>query len=90
MSATVGIAVIIAKQSAVASRRRTEYTAWLKPPDALFVGVEPMRRLRALFCALLLGLAGCASDGSKGQWDEFWRDMRGDNMKMRGDYSALK
>jgi hypothetical protein len=27
--------------------------------------------------------AGCASD--KGQWDEFWKDVRGDNMKMMSD-----
>jgi hypothetical protein len=32
---------------------------------------------------LLLGL-GCAAD-DKGQWDEFWKDVRGENMKMRYD-----
>ena len=41
-----------------------------------------MKRLW-LVCVLLVGLAGCAGDGSKGQWDEFWKDARGDNMKMR-------
>jgi hypothetical protein len=37
-----------------------------------------MLALALFFCA------GCASDADKGQWDEFWKDMRGDNMKMRG------
>lgn len=31
---------------------------------------------------LLIG-AGCAADGQKGQWDEFWKDVRGENMEMR-------
>jgi hypothetical protein len=45
-----------------------------------------MKRLGLLLCALVLlcwGL-GCASD-SGGSWDEVWKDLRGDNMKMRGD-----
>jgi hypothetical protein len=42
-----------------------------------------MKRLCVLVFALFL-CAGCASDRDKGQWDEFWKDMRGDNMKMRG------
>jgi hypothetical protein len=36
-------------------------------------------------CVLLLGL-GCASD--KGQWDEFWKDVRGDNMQMQSNLTA--
>jgi hypothetical protein len=36
-----------------------------------------------LAAALLLGV-GCAAD-DKGQWDEFWKDLRGDNMKMQTD-----
>jgi hypothetical protein len=45
-----------------------------------------MMRLRLLGFALFLGLGcGCASDGDKGQWDEFWKDVRGDNMKMSTD-----
>src|SRR5262249_42863331 len=83
-----GHALIIVKQSAVAVRRRTSYTARLNLPYCFRSGT--MRRLRVLLCALLFGLTGCASDGSKGQWDEFWKDVRGDNMKMRGDFSALK
>lgn len=44
-----------------------------------------MKRLCVLLCALLL-TPGCASDGH--QWDEFWKDLRGDNMQMRGDSSG--
>jgi hypothetical protein len=40
-------------------------------------------RLFLLLC-LLLFAGGCASDGSKDQWNEFWKDLRGDNMEMRG------
>lgn len=43
-----------------------------------------MKPFALVSCALLL-CAGCASDGNKGQWDEFWKDLRGDNMKMRSD-----
>jgi hypothetical protein len=46
-----------------------------------------MKRLCVLLCALL-PVAGCASD--KGEWDEFWKDLRGDNMKMRSDFSATR
>jgi hypothetical protein len=42
-----------------------------------------MRHRCAFAVVLLLGL-GCAG-GDKGQWDEFWKDVRGDNMKMRSD-----
>jgi len=36
-----------------------------------------------LVCALVT-IAGCASDGSgKSQWDEFWKDLRGENMEMK-------
>jgi hypothetical protein len=51
-------------------------------------GVLAMKRLWLLL--LLFLLAGCASEGSKGQWDEFWKDLRGDNMKMRNDVSIMK
>jgi hypothetical protein len=34
--------------------------------------------------------AGCAGEGQKSQWDEVWKDMRGDNMKMRGFGTAAK
>jgi hypothetical protein len=42
-----------------------------------------MRRLCVLVCALFLA-AGCAAPGEKSQWDDFWKDLRGDNMQMRG------
>jgi hypothetical protein len=39
---------------------------------------------------LALGVCvGCAADGNKGAWDEFWKDLRGDNMKMRSEPSDL-
>jgi hypothetical protein len=46
-------------------------------------GVGAMKRLCLLFCALAVCL-GCATEGDKGQWDDFWKDVRGDNMQMRG------
>jgi hypothetical protein len=42
-----------------------------------------MKRLWLLLCALLFGL-GCASEGDKQQWNEAMKDLRGDNMQMRG------
>ncbi len=44
-----------------------------------------MKRLCVLLCALLFCM-GCSADGQKGQWDEVWKDLRGDNMKMRSDF----
>jgi hypothetical protein len=42
-----------------------------------------MKRLWLLLvCTAFFGL-GCGS-----QWDEFWRDLRGDNQKMRSDYPS--
>jgi hypothetical protein len=50
-----------------------------------------MRRLCVLLCALFAAAcAGCASEGSKAQWDDFWRDVRGDNMKMNADFSSFR
>lgn len=46
-----------------------------------------MGRLLVLLCALVL-LSGCAADGH--QWDEFWKDLRGENMEMRMKTPALK
>ncbi len=42
----------------------------------------PVGALIALLCV------GCAADADKAQWDEFWKDLRGDNMKMRSDPSG--
>ena len=47
-----------------------------------------MKRLYLLGLMLLFGL-GCAADGTKGQWDEVWRDLRGDNMEMKSDGGAI-
>jgi len=46
-----------------------------------------MKRLCVLLCAMCC-CAGCAGD--KGQWDEFWKDLRGDNMQMRGDFTGVR
>ena len=35
---------------------------------------------------MLLGL-GCAA-GDQSQWDEVWKDLRGDNMKMRMQFEG--
>jgi hypothetical protein len=42
-----------------------------------------MRRLFLFALALLLCCGGCAADADKAQWNEVWRDLRGDNMQMR-------
>ena len=42
-----------------------------------------MKRLCLLFCALFY-FSGCASDAGNGSWDAVWKDLRGDNMQMRG------
>ena len=47
-----------------------------------------MRRYLSLGALIVLLCAGCAADGDKSQWDDFWRDLRGDNMKMRSDPSG--
>jgi hypothetical protein len=39
-------------------------------------------KYRYLLAAGLLLSMGCAAD-DKGQWDAFWKDLRGDNMKMQ-------
>ena len=48
-----------------------------------------MKRLCLGLCVLLFAL-GCSSDGDKGKWDDFWKDVRGDNMQMRGAFSGMK
>jgi hypothetical protein len=37
---------------------------------------------------LCLLAVGCSADGDKGAWDAFWKDLRGDNMKMRSDFGS--
>jgi hypothetical protein len=48
-----------------------------------------MKRLCVLVCAVFFCL-GCASDADRAQWDEVWKDLRGDNMKMRNDFAGPK
>ena len=43
-------------------------------------------KLSGIFFLLLFFCAGCAGSGEKSMWDEFLKDLRGDNMKMRGDF----
>lgn len=49
-----------------------------------------MKLLCVLSWLVVLVCMGCASDSSKGQWDEFWKDVRGENMEMRNDFSGPK
>jgi hypothetical protein len=46
-----------------------------------------MRQLGVL-AGILCFCAGCASDADKAQWNEVWKDLRGDNMRMRSDFSG--
>ncbi len=48
-----------------------------------------MKRFWVLACVLFL-CGGCAASGDNGSWDEFWKDLRGDNMKMKGDFPSAK
>jgi hypothetical protein len=48
-----------------------------------------MRRLCVLLGVLLL-VPGCASESARRQWDEALRDLRGDNMQMRGGAPAVQ
>jgi hypothetical protein len=47
-----------------------------------------MRRLCVLTLALFLG-TGCVTDADRKQWQEAWRDLRGDNMEMKSSGSAI-
>jgi hypothetical protein len=48
-----------------------------------------MKRLCLLLGLVLFG-AGCSSDANKGQWADFWRDLRGDNQQMRSNFGGGK
>jgi hypothetical protein len=37
-----------------------------------------------ILAVLLCCCAGCTSDSDKAQWNEALKDLRGDNMQMRG------
>src|SRR5438874_2801173 len=51
-------------------------------------GGEAMKR-RCVLLAVLISCLGCASVGDKTPWDEALKDLRGDNMQMHGNFSAL-
>jgi hypothetical protein len=46
-----------------------------------------MKHLCVLVCALWFGV-GCASDGDRAQWSDALKDLRGDNMQMRDNFSG--
>jgi len=48
-----------------------------------------MPRLLVLSCAILCCL-GCASDSDKAQWEEVLKDLRGDNMQMKSNFSGFE
>jgi hypothetical protein len=43
-----------------------------------------MKRPVAVLLGISLFLIGCASSGEQPTWDDFSKDLRGDNMKMHG------
>lgn len=45
-----------------------------------------MKRLCVMLCAL--AFCGCLSDSDKKQWNEAWKDLRGDNMQMRNNFAT--
>ena len=46
-----------------------------------------MKRFYVLVCALLFGV-GCSSDSDRAQWNDALKDLRGDNMQMRDNFSG--
>ena len=48
-----------------------------------------MIRSCVLVCALFFGL-GCASEDDKAMWEGAMKDLRGDNMQMRGGCSEMR
>jgi hypothetical protein len=47
-----------------------------------------MMRWRHLLGLIVLS-AGCAADNKQGDWSEVWKDLRGDNMQMRSNFSKM-
>ena len=43
-----------------------------------------MLRISAVVAMLFIA-AGCATEGDRAQWNEAWKDLRGDNMQMQSD-----
>ena len=56
-------------------------SAWGNQPLFIVVG-NRMKRLIA-FSFFLMFIVGCATQADQAQWDEAWKDLRGDNMRMR-------
>jgi hypothetical protein len=48
-----------------------------------------MKRFCVLVSVVFFAL-GCASDADKSQWDAFWKDLRGENMQMKGSLSGMQ
>jgi hypothetical protein len=42
-----------------------------------------------LLLSIMAFSAGCAADAQKGSWDEALKDLRGDNMQMRSNFSKM-
>jgi hypothetical protein len=49
--------------------------------------VAAMIRLVVLLCALAL-CGGCLSDSDRAEWNAALKDARGDNQRMRNDFSG--
>jgi hypothetical protein len=49
---------------------------------------RPVRHLLLMAALFVCTLAGCASSESHADWGEFWKEARGDNMKMRSDFGT--
>jgi hypothetical protein len=45
---------------------------------------------RCILLGLLLFCAGCATPGDRAQWEEAMKDLRGDNMQMRSNFSSFE
>ncbi len=76
------------EKTSVASGKRISYTANREFPFQVGEGDRAMVRLWLLLCVLLL-CVGCATEDTKAQWEEALKDLRGDNMQMRGNFSGL-
>jgi hypothetical protein len=46
-----------------------------------------MKHFCVLICALLFGV-GCATEDDRAKWNDALKDLRGDNMQMRNNFSG--
>src|SRR5207249_7016150 len=83
LSAAVGCSS--SRRNSVASMNRIRYRA-VTDLVKCGHGVEAMKHMCVLLCAMLF-CVGCAADGDNGQWEDFWKDVRGENMQMRSHFS---